>query len=576
MLSNVEGEDLGEAISDLLAAFDGRLNSVATGVAQGKYAFWLGSGLSRSAVPGVEDMLRSVLTFLQTRVDPADEDCRFKRALSHIIDISEISESSRNNMDLNAAVESWPDTDDLVQRLVSKYSSVLDVRVDGEREDYLVWEGINVVDTYGSRDLQPVSEHLCLGILILEGVISSAQTANWDGLIESAVEQLTGEAGGCLRVVILQEDLQLSGERCDLIKFHGCAVKAGEDEAQYRPVLIARESQISIWTSSHEHSVMKRHLEDLMTTELAVFIGLSAQDANLHTMLGQASNDLGREWPVVPPAVVFAEERISNDQRHLLRIVYRNSYNLNHQQIEAEALLGVHAQLLLFGLVLYTLADKLCSLIDLVSTLNWSGTTKRILHDGIRSLRDEIASTANDASVFIDRLIEGVGMVLSIFRTGSLLDSTHGRYRPLTAQPILQAVQDPNIDTNALGHLAIAASLLGRGVTDGLWDLEAGDVSDPAKGVCSIMTGVEVSRIFLVQDSGALAQLEGRGHVSMSDPSVLIIHAKRVPQQQVRSPAGQYGRTGEGAAREIAIETIAAESADADTLLTLFRHGADL
>ena len=575
MADAAESLELGPRTIDVLAAFDGRLSAVALAVARGEYVFWLGSGLSCSVVPDVSKLLRKLLSFLQQQVDPSNEACRFRRALNDVLDIASIPQGMRDDIDLTTAVESWPGVEDLVQRLVNQYSKALDVAVENEEPDFLVWEGIDVVHTYGSPELEPAAEHLCLAILMLEGVVRWAPSANWDGLIEKAMERLNRGPEDFLHVVVRQEDFMEPEAHCDLIKFHGCALRAGENPGTYRSALTARQSQISGWTTKPEHAVMKANLEHLAATKAALVVGLSAQDANLHTILHQARENLPRTWPTQPPAVVFALESLGADQKHVLRITYGDSYAPNLQSVEEEALIGAYALPLLLGLVLNSLADKLCSLIGLVR--DWDDMTLQRLEDGVRSLRDVVAGTVgDDASAFVDRLIVGVGIVLSAFRTGSPRDAGDPCYDPLTTKPIKQAVHEPNIDIRALGFLAVAASLLGRGVAEGLWQLNSGDVNQPGEGICTAVGASGLSRVFIVQDAVVLSQLEGQGHVNMADPSVLAIHAKEIPTRQVRSPQGRYGRNGKQPAREIAIETIVSASTDADGLLASFRQGADL
>ncbi|MDE0269365.1 MAG: SIR2 family protein [Acidimicrobiaceae bacterium] len=576
MTDNSQERELGVKTRDVLDSFDDKLASFASAVArQAEYVFWLGSGLSASVVPCVSELLIRLLTFLQERLDRSDEGCRFRKALDEIIEISGIPQETRNGIDLTAAVESWPDLDDIVQRLVSKYSKVLGVLVDNEEPDFLVWEGIDVVQTYGSSDLEPAAEHLCLAILLLEGTVRSVASANWDGLIESAVERLTGDTEGHLRVVILPEDFKKPEARCDLIKFHGCAVKAAEDQDAYRSRLIARQSQIYGWTTEPQHVVTRTRLEDWTATKKILMVGLSAQDSNIHTILNQARQNLSQDWPVDPPAVVFALESLDSDQQGVLNSIYGESYLLNHQEIEKTALLGAYAQPLLLGLVLFTLTDKLCSLIGELHQ-DWDTATLRTLEDGLRNLRDSVASIIDDdATVFVDSLIATTGMALSMFRYGSPPCAGSRHYQPLTAQPIAKAVLDPNIDIDELGFLAVAVSLLGMGAAQGLWRLTAGDAHQPDNGVCTVESAHE-SRVFFVRDSGVLSRLEKNGHVNMTDPSVVVVHAKEIPEQQVRSPRVRYGRTGRYPAREVAIETVAGASTDANGLLTSFRQSADL
>ena len=577
MTGPAEGGQASGGTLELLQSFDGRLQSVASGVARGEYVFWLGSGLSRSVVPDVGELLRQLLSFLQARIDTANEACRFRRALREILEVSGIQEAELEQIQLTTSVDSWPQIDDLVQQLTGRYSSVFGVPVGGEDPDFLLWEGIDVVNTYGSPDLEPAAEHLCLAILMLEGVIRNAASANWDGLVERAIHRLTGEATGFLRVVVLPEEFSEPDSRCDLIKFHGCAVKAREDPWTYRGALIARQFQLSGWVTNAQNAVMKGHLEHLVATSGALVVGLSVQDANLHTILHQAAENLGRTRPVTPPAVVFALEGLKQAQRHVLEITYGDGYAEHRDEIEAAALLGAYAQPFLLALVLYTLADKLSSLVAAISPAVIDDATKAALQDGIRDLRDLVAGAADDDSLaFVERLVAGVGVVLSVFRTGVPLDATDGRYHPLTTQPIEQTVLDPNVDAGALGFLAVAASLLGRGAAEALWELEAGDVDAPREGVFTVEGASGNSHVFLVRDSSVLAQLEGHGHINMRNASVLAIHAKAIPPRQARSPRTRRGRTGRQPARQVAIETIASAAPDFEALVSSFLEGAAL
>ena len=390
-----EDQASGETL-ELLQSFDGRLQSVASGVARGEYVFWLGSGLSRSVVPDVGELLRQLLSFLQARIDTSNEACRFRRALREILEISEMQEEELEQIQLTTSVDSWPQIDDLVQHLTGRYSSVFGVHVDGEDPDFLLWEGIKVVNTYGSPDLEPAAEHLCLAILMVEGVIRNAASSNWDGLVERAIVRLTGEATGILRVVVLPEEFSEPDSRCDLIKFHGCAMKARENPEIYRDALIARELQVSGWTTKSQHSVMKGHLEHLVATSGALVVGLSAQDANLHTILHQAAENLGRSWPVDPPAVVFSLEDLKQAQRLVLEITYGDSYAEHRDEVEAAALLGAYAHPTLLALVLYTLADKLCSLVAAIPSAVIDDATKEALQAGLRDLRNLVAGAADD------------------------------------------------------------------------------------------------------------------------------------------------------------------------------------
>ena len=559
---------------EVLTSFDNEFTEFAAAVARGEYVLWLGSGLSRSVVPDVKQLLRRILSFLQCRIDPENAGCAFRRALLEILIIAGISVEARSALDIAEPVEQWVGANDLVDRLADKYSTVLDVSVEGEDEDYLLWEAVEVRTTYGADSLEPDAEHLCLGILILEGAVSTAATANWDGLVEAALARLGGSVKSVLRVVVGRGEFRLPGARCDLIKFHGCAVKAARDPDTYRPLLVARETQISQWTTHPENAVMRDYLVHLFATKPALVIGLSAQDANIHTILGQAEKNLSWTWPASPPAVAFAVESLDYHQKRFLRLIYGGSYRANRAAIETSAQLGVYAKPLLLGLVLFTLAEKLCLL--LCSLPGGSDADAERMRQGVYAIRDTIgAASGPDFLGFTGRLGEAVSFVLSTFRTGSPSMPDSGGYEPLTAQPIDQAEDDPNVDTDALRLFAVAVSLLGRGLVEGVWDLAIGVSDRISEGVCTLSAaGAGASHVFVVQDAGVLSTLEVSEAVNMNDPKVLAIHAKEIPRRQSRSPKVTYGRTGRTKAREVSIETLVALTRDADGLFSSFRREA--
>ena len=462
---------------------------------------------------------------------------------------------------------------------VSPLLAVLDVSVAGEERDFLVWDGIDVRATYGSEDLRPDAEHLCIAILMLEGLVRSAQTTNWDGLIEAAVELLMGEAvNSVLCVVVRQDDLRASPEHVDLVKFHGCAVKAAEDPDQYRHLLIARRTQISGWTTNPDYKMMKEHLEHLLTLQPALIVGLSAQDQNIHTMLHQARQNRAREWPESPPAVVFADVTLSSDHLHTLEATYGSNYHPSKDEIDASALLGAYAKPVLLGLVLFALADKLCALIQEMSGLSLDTANVHRLHRDIRALRDMAAKAqGNEELAFVNRLIQAVTLILSVFRRGALPDPGSSLYEPLSIKPISDTRTDPNFPRDALGRLAVAASLISRGVADEHWAVAVGEAARPTQGVLQIAPpGREESYVFIVQGAAALAQLETDGHIDITDPAVLIIRAEQAPDRPTRSPTVHHGRTGEPTARELAIETICTQARTARELFDTFRLETDL
>ncbi len=563
-----------ETISEVLDSLDGEFTEFAAAVARGEYVLWLGSGLSRSVVPDVKSLLRMILSYLQRRFNPENDGCAFRQALSDILMIAGISVEARKAIDLREPVEQWVGVDDLVDRLTDKYSTVLDVSVEGEEDDFLLWKAVDVRTTYGDDCLKPDAEHLCLGILILEGAVPTAATANWDGLIESAVSRLAGGANSILRVIVASREFRQTKARSDLIKFHGCAVKAARDPDTYRPLLVASQTQISRWASLSQNRLIRDRLIALFATQPALVIGLSAQDANIRAVLSEAGGNLSWTWPASPPAVAFAVESLDYHQTLVLKLIYGNSYTAHQTAIETSARLGAYAKPLLLALVLFTLAEKLCVL--LYSLPAWSDADIERMRLDILAIRNAIAAASGDDFLgFTDRLREAVRFLLSTFRTGSASGLASGGYEALTAQPIHRAEDDPNVDTDVLRFFAVAVSLLGRGLVDRVWDLTMGRSDRISEGVCTLSTSdAEPSHVFVVQDVGVWSRLVASGAVSMNDPKVLAIHAKEIPPRQSRSPRVRYGRTGRTESREVSIETLVMSTQAADDLFSSFRREA--
>jgi hypothetical protein len=559
------------SVAEVLKCFDDEFADVASAFARGEYLLWLGSGISRDVVPDVPKLLQQMLDYLQTGVDAANPACRFTKALEEVLEVAGVPAATRASIDLATPVDTWPDLDDVMNRLSDRYSDVLDVQVQGESEDFLVWTGLDVPSTYGASGLEPDVEHLCVAILMLEGVVRSAPTTNWDGLVEAAIEFLTGDADQFLNVIVTPADFRAPARRAELVKFHGCAVRAADSPADYRSLLIARKSQISGWAAKPKNKMMKNHLEHLFASRPAFIVGLSAQDANIHIMLHEASQNLARSWPTELPAVVFAEPQLHHHHKHVMKVTYGDSYSANSEAIGASALLGAYAKPALLGMVLFTLADKLSALIGCITELTVPGADIERLQADVRGLRDVMGKLADaDPRAVIDAVVSSLTLAMWVFRTGSIPDPGCAPYQPISIAPIPEVVADPNFPCAALGRFALVAALLGRGLLDGLWALEPGCPTSPGDGVVRVTTGDRVSKVFIVRDARVLSHLELAGLVDMADDEVVVVQAEAAQNPTTRSPRVRYGRSGKGGARQMDLESICASVRTAEELFEAF------
>lgn len=570
------------AVLDLL---DSTFPEFAAAFNEGQYVLWLGSGISRERVPDVKILLERVTEHLRSNVVDGRSDCIYRIALNEVLELAGLTTDELESVDLSIEVKAWRLRDRIMASLVTKYSSVLDVLVgDKNPPDYLVWTGLNASETYGSPDIEPDVEHYCIAILMLEGLVASAVTANWDGLLEKALAELTSSFGSLVRVVIKPEDFRITGPTIEVIKFHGCAVRARSEEAEYRDLLIARTSQISGWTAQPEHTLMLKHLELLYTERLTLMIGLSAQDANLHTAFATAIQYLPRPWPATPPALVLSEEFLASYHRTLLTTTYGSKHSKNFAAIADSALLGAYGKPTLLALVLSALNEKLSFLVGHEFGDTWGASDVASLQADLLGLRDSAAGhTVPDGYErldqseisefqrgFLTRLIDVVNMVLTVFRTGSTPIASNGRYRPLSDRPVAHALHNADFPSRQYGLLGVALALIGRGHSSGAWTAGPGGCRDSDASVLRLVTPQRRARVFFVKDAGTLTTFEMADAFDESDGDVLIVVAEEEPPAMTRSPRLRYGRDGKTSVGRFNVASNVANTASLDDLYEAF------
>ena len=444
-----------------LGLLDGPHTAVAREVANGRYVFWLGSGISRGRVHGLDGVVQRVLEFLQEHATREGPGSPHLRALEEAIELGGLRPDELARVDLSKPVASWPDLAILVSSLVSKYSDLLDIRVDRQPADYLLWEAVNVRSTY-PRGAAPDAEHLALGVLVLEGVVSEAASANWDGLIESALAELASPAA-VVQVVVLGQDLQGPPGILRLTKFHGCAIRAADDPDTYRDTLIARASQISDWAGATETAAIRGELVSLATTKPTLMIGLSAQDENIQAVFSLARARMHWQWPSDPPAHVFAADRLGRDHFKILKIVYRDDYEGNEAAIAATALIPAYGAPLLTALVLQVAVAKLRALLEACDAPRLEASDYDALESGIRILRDLAASRADDDRLaFMRALIAAQTRTLTLFRSGKEPATGTVYYQSIGNSPAAGIAIEPGLETSGMRELAVGLGLIGR------------------------------------------------------------------------------------------------------------------
>jgi hypothetical protein len=565
-------------VKETLGLLDGAFSETAIALVDGQYALWLGSGISFDRMPALHGLVKKMLEALRTQIDPVNPDCRFKKSLDEVMALANLKLDEKPHISYAAAVDTWKDVDPIVNRLVSQYGQVLDQAPEGEEVDYLLWTILDVVGTYGNAAIRPDAEHLCIGALIMEGAVSDLASANWDGLIEKAVSELSGGAN-LLRVCVLPEDMQLPLRQASLYKFHGCAVLAGVDSVRYRKKIVGRKSQISGWVQKNENMVMAAKLIDLARTRPTLMLGLSAQDHNIQELFVAAQQTMNWSWPSHPPAYVFSENALGADQKALLRNVYYADYTPGRAPAMTQsALLQAYAKPLLIAFWLYVLAAKAQFLVGAIAAPNLAAADRLKLQEGIKALRDHsgAACPPTNRETFMRWALLLVRRALTFFREGKEADSTGAGYQAASPFGPSRMADDAALPGSGMPELATALAVIGAVLDRGDWTPCTTGSAMRTPGAFRLETTAGTSAdLFFVANAQSALVLSNEGHAP-DDEGVVVVHSHEVTKPMPRSPRPRRGRTGHAGRREVSMRTLIAAAANADDLVQRFRREAGL
>jgi len=563
-------------VSQTLDLLDGPHAAFARGVVDGQYTLWLGSGISRDRLPDLGVLIKNVLSFVHDRLAPQGVDCPHRQALEQIVAMAGLRERERATFTIDDDPMDWPVLGEVINGLKHQYSEMLATEVDGEPSDYLLWEGVDVTATYGGPG-KPDCEHLCIAILVLEGVVTDAVSANWDGLIEDAVAELTGDDDEVVKVVVLPGELRGVRRPLSMYKFHGCAVLAAQDPATYRPALVGTRPQITAWTSNPDVKPIRAKMISLATERPTLVVGLSTQDDDIQHLFADAKAVMTWPWPTVPPAHVFSADELGLDHLNILRVVYRE-YDAHSEDIRAQALVRAYGKPLLTALVLHLLTAKLQAYIGEVDAPQLSVGDRAELAAGIAVLARLAADAAEpDRLAFVRELVAAQRDALVQFRGEDRDPALSGIYRPLSTAPADRVHADPALATNGIRELAAALSMLGRGVLRGTWTLGRGSLTSGVQGVVKVSAaGGAEAAVFFAANGKAAARLISESDLNPDDDTVVLVHSTEPVAAPVRSPRTKYGRTGRSAMREVDMSSLLRDSADFTKLESSFQMAAAL
>ena len=564
------------SIFETLELLDNSLKEFADGVADDRYAIWLGAGVSLGKLPGLKGVVEGVLEHLRLKVDPNNPACAFRTCLNDILAMVAMDASQRATIDFSTSVATWSQLDQIKQQLVDRYAVMLDQFPATEALDYLVWDGVKVADQYADPATTPGAEHLGLAALIMEGVASDCVSANWDDLIEKAMRIADGPNSAVLQVRVIPTDVQDNLRRARLYKFHGCAALARQDEAVYRQRIVGRQSQIDGWAAKAENLVIAAKLLDLAVSKGTLMLGLSAQDTNIQDVFVRAAGQLPASFPAHPPAVIVSEDQVGIRQRTLLQNFYRNDYPTQSNAIHAASLVRSFASALLPALWLHIVCAKLRAFVDIAAASLPPGERDE-LRRGLQRLRDLAAgaSTLGDHEAFMQTALSQLGRAIRLFHRGRAPTASEGLYAPLTDAGVSRTLANPNLDSTGLAELTLGLAIIGHGELEGHWTCTVSDVTNHQTGSVVVNSVVGQAKIFFVGSAHAAAQMFAEGHVS-DDSDAVVLHSFAPPNRAARHPTSAPGRTGKVQIRELSVSSIKDGAVSLDILLQRFKMEAAL
>lgn len=548
-------------VSEVVQRFENEFEDFSGAFVSGRYALWLGSAISRERMPSVWGLLEKVIDFLRKRAFEEGSAGPHYRALNNVLLLAGVDSNEPGVADFEQPCARWPKWNDIAEKLADKYDLVLNEPVGTEPDDYLVWTGLDVRGTYADPTKTPDVEHYCIVVLLLEGVVSTAITANWDGLIEKALGELDKTPDAVVRVIVKQEDFRDKTSPNELIKFHGCAVLAAANPDEYRDLLVARNPQVQNFKVDYPHTATE--LEQRFSNHDTLMIGLSTQDSNMHQMFSAAADNLKRHWEPKWPAIVLSEQTLRPYHRTVLTNTYSNHGRDNRQAIEDGAVLGAFAKPVLVSLVLWTLTEKLVELLDQAPLPGLSVSERDSLKDTLRLIRDETAVKAEGGTLsFVKALIRAVGSVTHVFKTGTR-PTPDGAYEPLSAKPMGQAVHEQFFPTEPMGRLAVVLALLGHGMKVDGWTVRPGSQKTLADGVLQVEATNRIVRLFIVKDADAWATLTASDDFDEDDPNTVVLYCGTAPIE-TREPTGR--RNGKSGAALLRIADVCKDAGCTDDL----------
>lgn len=571
--------NLSTAVAHLRARFPHELEALLNG----RYACWLGSGISFERFPGLKSLVQDLLEKIHSKCDFANSACPWKSCLVHILQLVHVAwDGSRET----APPDKWPDIDNILAQLVDRYSDVLEEPVNVAGTQYsLSWDILHLDTLYGDDGVEPDAEHVLIAVLLAEGVFKELVTTNWDGLIEKAHGISCNGNGHDLSVVVEPRDIVGSRDTSSrLTKVHGCACRCVHDSTK-KTLMVATSRDIQNWKESHERQPIRDLVRTIIRERPAIFIGLSAQDWNLQCEILGACKEAVGPLPDISK-VLFAEPELKRPQRTVItHMLGDEAYAKDPQSIESGATLRLYSKPLLGALYVISLRRKL-DLICTASSAELGGQWEPFVSQAISSLDglicghfDALAVPADDNALWrqlADTLPAFVARCNRLFLKYDI-PAENKEYYPLCAESVQElSIRLSREESPSLTWFVFTVASIYDGLHRGLWAIRTAVGKDGSYGQFELVVSGRQIAVFIVPDSGTgKAKLAARNFIDYAGGrSAAILYATgRRPNTASHSPSHALPYTSPpNEPAEIWIQDLAATHPHPDSLLDALKH----
>lgn len=509
---------------------------------RGKYSYWIGSGVSRSRFPDLEDLIFQLLCKLHEKANWSDPACPYCEELSAIKRLNpgapvNIAEDPRT----------WAKTERkaFLSNLASKYAEVLDGAIYVDPPLTIWWDILELHKLYGDSTIEPDAEHRFLALLIEEGIVKNLITTNWDPLIETAHEECSSRPAP-LKIIAANEDINGQNDfvAAKVLKIHGCARKVSRDEDVYKQYMVATSTHLQEWLNKPAIEPILDELRTLLRNGPAIFIGMSVQDLNLQILGNSAFTRLLGTFDADSPRIAFTEKHMGNSQKRILQAAYGEEYKTKHAAIDAEATVPMYAKPLLGSLYILTLLVKARCFLD-VATDEIRPDHKTLALDVLEEVQDYLCSTYDPVAVPDDRwrqiaaeIPRGISRFVSLFR-GRNVPATDKHYETLYPRNLAELQNDQNIVDHEYHWLLIALAVIFRGQTQGLWRIEGAAGRGGEHGQFTIDHHAEKLKIFVLHKPRGRALLAKERCFDLDDHKIVLVYPgaqrpERAPRRVLR------------------------------------------